>query len=93
MFSAGREINSSHKARFFVMVLSISVTYIITDMYSANLTSLLARPGRGKHYHIRKLDIWRDVLFSFVLRETCSQTGTIGESNVVKTIQFICGKT
>lgn len=34
------------------MILSISVTYIITDMYSANLTSLLAKPGRGKDISI-----------------------------------------
>ncbi|KAJ8928413.1 hypothetical protein NQ314_019002, partial [Rhamnusium bicolor] len=44
----GREPSSSHKARFFIMLLSISATYVITDMYSANLTSLLARPGREK---------------------------------------------
>lgn len=44
---AGKVPSSSHKARFFIILLSISATYVITDMYSANLTSLLARPGRG----------------------------------------------
>ncbi|XP_023310509.1 ionotropic receptor 40a [Anoplophora glabripennis] len=44
----GRLPSSSHKARFFIILLSISATYVITDMYSANLTSLLARPGRER---------------------------------------------
>ncbi|XP_074037326.1 ionotropic receptor 40a isoform X2 [Leptinotarsa decemlineata] len=44
----GREPSSSHKSRFFIILLSISATYVISDMYSANLTSLLARPGREK---------------------------------------------
>ncbi|KAK4885196.1 hypothetical protein RN001_001467 [Aquatica leii] len=42
----GREPFSSHKCRFFVIILSLSATYIIFDLYSANLTSLLAKPGR-----------------------------------------------
>ncbi|XP_025831439.1 ionotropic receptor 40a [Agrilus planipennis] len=36
------------KVRFFTIMVSISATYIIADMYSANLTSLLAKPGRGE---------------------------------------------
>nr|XP_008195465.2 PREDICTED: uncharacterized protein LOC658055 isoform X1 [Tribolium castaneum] len=44
----GKEPSSSHKARFFIIILSISSTYVINDMYSANLTSLLAKPGREK---------------------------------------------
>ncbi|XP_048523558.1 ionotropic receptor 40a [Dendroctonus ponderosae] len=44
----GKEPSATHKARAFIMLLSISATYVITDMYSANLTSLLARPGREK---------------------------------------------
>jgi hypothetical protein len=44
----GKEPSSSHKARFFIIILSISATYVINDMYSANLTSLLAKPGREK---------------------------------------------
>lgn len=48
---AGKEPSKSHKARFFIILLSISATYVIGDMYSANLTSLLAKPGRGA-YHL-----------------------------------------
>ncbi|KAL3288729.1 hypothetical protein HHI36_003164, partial [Cryptolaemus montrouzieri] len=48
MKQTGKEPSSSHKARFFIILLSISATYVISDMYSANLTSLLARPGREK---------------------------------------------
>ncbi|KAF5271728.1 hypothetical protein FQA39_LY08051 [Lamprigera yunnana] len=44
----GREPSSSNKCRIFVIILSFSATYIISDMYSANLTSLLAKPGREK---------------------------------------------
>ncbi|XP_066137961.1 ionotropic receptor 40a [Euwallacea fornicatus] len=44
----GKEPSNTHKARFFIILLSVSATYVITDMYSANLTSLLARPGREK---------------------------------------------
>ncbi|CAH1995196.1 unnamed protein product [Acanthoscelides obtectus] len=47
----GREPSSSHKVRFVLVLLSISATYVITDMYSANLTSLLAKPGREKAIH------------------------------------------
>ncbi|XP_044747084.1 ionotropic receptor 40a isoform X2 [Coccinella septempunctata] len=48
MKQTGKEPSSSQKARFFIILLSISATYIINDMYSANLTSLLARPGKEK---------------------------------------------
>ncbi|KAF7267630.1 hypothetical protein GWI33_019122 [Rhynchophorus ferrugineus] len=44
----GRELNASNKARFFIVLLSFCTTYVIIDMYSANLTSLLARPGRER---------------------------------------------
>ncbi|KAJ8912544.1 hypothetical protein NQ315_006615 [Exocentrus adspersus] len=44
----GKVPSTSHKARLFIILLSISATYVITDMYSANLTSLLARPGRER---------------------------------------------
>ncbi|XP_030764108.1 ionotropic receptor 40a-like [Sitophilus oryzae] len=56
----GREPSSTIKARFFISLLSISATYVITDMYSANLTSLLARPGREKA--INNLYQLRDVM-------------------------------
>ncbi|KAK9877493.1 hypothetical protein WA026_018604 [Henosepilachna vigintioctopunctata] len=48
MKQTGKEPSSSNKSRFFIIILSLSATYVITDMYSANLTSLLARPGREK---------------------------------------------
>ncbi|KAK3922609.1 Ionotropic receptor 40a [Frankliniella fusca] len=38
----------SHRVRLLTILLSFAATYVIGDMYSANLTSLLARPGRGK---------------------------------------------
>ncbi|XP_050500121.1 ionotropic receptor 40a isoform X1 [Diabrotica virgifera virgifera] len=47
----GREPKSNNKTRFFIILLSFSATYVISDMYSANLTSLLARPGREKAIH------------------------------------------
>lgn len=37
----------SHRVRVLTILLSFAATYVIGDMYSANLTSLLARPGRG----------------------------------------------
>lgn len=45
---AAKEPSQSNKARLFTILLSVSATYVISDMYSANLTSLLAKPGRGK---------------------------------------------
>ncbi|XP_017769277.1 PREDICTED: glutamate receptor ionotropic, delta-2 [Nicrophorus vespilloides] len=44
----GKEPGDSHKCRFFIILLAISSTYVIGDMYAANLTSLLARPGRER---------------------------------------------
>jgi len=40
----------SIKVRLLTVLTSFAATYVISDMYSANLTSLLARPGRGKSY-------------------------------------------
>ncbi|XP_063231510.1 ionotropic receptor 40a isoform X2 [Bacillus rossius redtenbacheri] len=45
-FRQSREVSTSHKARLITILLTFATTYIIGDMYSANLTSLLARPGR-----------------------------------------------
>nr|CAD7393006.1 unnamed protein product [Timema cristinae] len=42
----GREVSKSHKVRLLTVLLSFAATYVIGDMYSANLTSLLAKPGR-----------------------------------------------
>lgn len=39
--------NKKHKVRFVSILLSLGATYVIGDMYSANLTSMLARPARG----------------------------------------------
>ncbi|CAH0550024.1 unnamed protein product [Brassicogethes aeneus] len=51
--NSGKEPSSSHKARFLIILLSICATYVLIDMYSANLTSLLARPGRGpSNFHL-----------------------------------------
>lgn len=44
----GRSPSESHKSRFIIILLAVSATYVIGDMYAANLTSLLARPGREK---------------------------------------------
>ncbi|KAK6635303.1 hypothetical protein RUM44_000554 [Polyplax serrata] len=38
----------SHKVRLMLVLVTLGATYVIGDMYSANLTSLLARPGREK---------------------------------------------
>ncbi|KAJ1529788.1 hypothetical protein ONE63_006534 [Megalurothrips usitatus] len=38
----------SHRVRLLTILLSFAATYVIGDMYSANLTSMLARPGRGE---------------------------------------------
>ncbi|XP_052122664.1 ionotropic receptor 40a isoform X2 [Frankliniella occidentalis] len=38
----------SHRVRLLTILLSFAATYVIGDMYSANLTSLLARPGRER---------------------------------------------
>lgn len=34
--------------RLVLIIVTLGATYVIGDMYSANLTSLLARPGREK---------------------------------------------
>lgn len=47
LISAGKELSSNFKVRLYIVLISFSTTYVICDMYSANLTSLLARPGRG----------------------------------------------
>ncbi|GLV36593.1 Ionotropic receptor 40a [Carabus blaptoides fortunei] len=44
----GKEPSRSDKSRLFIIIISIAATYVIGDMYSANLTSLLARPGTEK---------------------------------------------
>nr|WBU77225.1 ionotropic receptor [Odontothrips loti] len=38
----------SHRVRLLTILLSFAATYVIGDMYSANLTSMLARPGRER---------------------------------------------
>ena len=40
--------SKSHKVRLLLIIVTLAATYVIGDMYSANLTSLLARPGREK---------------------------------------------
>ncbi|XP_068630636.1 ionotropic receptor 40a-like [Battus philenor] len=44
--SSSKEPSSTHKARLVSVLISLGATYVIGDMYSANLTSLLARPAR-----------------------------------------------
>ncbi|CAK1603862.1 unnamed protein product [Parnassius mnemosyne] len=44
--SSSKEPSSTHKARLVAILISLGTTYVIGDMYSANLTSLLARPAR-----------------------------------------------
>ncbi|KAI8420607.1 hypothetical protein MSG28_007851 [Choristoneura fumiferana] len=44
--SSSKEPSSTHKARLVAVLISLGATYVIGDMYSANLTSLLARPAR-----------------------------------------------
>ncbi|KAJ0180113.1 hypothetical protein K1T71_004704 [Dendrolimus kikuchii] len=44
--SSSKEPSSTHKARLVSVLISLGATYVIGDMYSANLTSLLARPTR-----------------------------------------------
>lgn len=49
LFSASsKEPSSTHKARLVSVLISLGATYVIGDMYSANLTSLLARPARER---------------------------------------------
>ncbi|CAH2075022.1 unnamed protein product, partial [Iphiclides podalirius] len=44
--ASSKEPSSTHKARMVSVLISLGATYVIGDMYSANLTSLLARPAR-----------------------------------------------
>ncbi|XP_053602865.1 ionotropic receptor 40a [Plodia interpunctella] len=44
--SSTKEPSKTHKARLVSVLVSLGATYVIGDMYSANLTSLLARPAR-----------------------------------------------
>ncbi|CAB3244224.1 unnamed protein product [Arctia plantaginis] len=46
--SSSKEPSSTHKARLVSVLISLGATYVIGDMYSANLTSLLARPARER---------------------------------------------
>nr|QZH55076.1 ionotropic receptor 40a [Achelura yunnanensis] len=46
--SSSKEPSSTHKARLVSVMISLGATYVIGDMYSANLTSLLARPSRER---------------------------------------------
>jgi len=39
--------SENNKIRFVAGLLMLSVTYVIGDMYSASLTSILARPPKG----------------------------------------------
>ncbi|VVD00878.1 unnamed protein product, partial [Leptidea sinapis] len=42
--TSSKEPSRSHKARLVALLISLGATYVIGDMYSANLTSLMARP-------------------------------------------------
>ncbi|XP_072940504.1 ionotropic receptor 40a, partial [Epargyreus clarus] len=46
--SSSKEPSNTHKARLVSVLISLGATYVIGDMYSANLTSLLARPARER---------------------------------------------
>nr|APY22697.1 ionotropic receptor IR40a [Cnaphalocrocis medinalis] len=46
--SSSKEPSKTHKARLVSVLVSLGATYVIGDMYSANLTSLLARPARER---------------------------------------------
>ncbi|KAI5643750.1 ligand-gated ion channel domain-containing protein [Phthorimaea operculella] len=46
--SSSKEPSNTHKARLVSILIALGATYVIGDMYSANLTSLLARPAREK---------------------------------------------
>ncbi|XP_049866227.1 ionotropic receptor 40a [Pectinophora gossypiella] len=46
--SSSKEPSNTHKARLVSILISLGATYVIGDMYSANLTSLLARPARER---------------------------------------------
>ncbi|XP_045493424.1 ionotropic receptor 40a [Colias croceus] len=44
--TTNKEPSQSHKARLVSILISLGATYVIGDMYSANLTSLMARPAK-----------------------------------------------
>ncbi|XP_041976503.1 ionotropic receptor 40a [Aricia agestis] len=46
--SSSKEPSSTFKARLVTVLISLGATYVIGDMYSANLTSLLAKPAKEK---------------------------------------------
>ncbi|XP_050557048.1 ionotropic receptor 40a [Spodoptera frugiperda] len=46
--SSSKEPSSTHKARLVSVLISLGATYVIGDMYSANLTSLIAKPSRER---------------------------------------------
>lgn len=48
VIASSKEPSSTHKARLVSVLISLGATYVIGDMYSANLTSLLARPARER---------------------------------------------
>lgn len=50
VIASSKEPSSTHKARLVsaLSLISLGATYVIGDMYSANLTSLLARPARER---------------------------------------------
>ncbi|KAH9629220.1 hypothetical protein HF086_009610 [Spodoptera exigua] len=45
---SSKEPSSTHKARLVSVLISLGATYVIGDMYSANLTSLIAKPSRER---------------------------------------------
>jgi hypothetical protein len=42
--------SDNNKIRFVAGLLMLTATYVIGDMYSASLTSILARPPKGNHF-------------------------------------------
>lgn len=45
-FTACKEIYGGKRAKFLTTMLWLSTTYVLADVYSAQLTSQLARPAR-----------------------------------------------
>lgn len=48
ILASSKEPSNTLKARLVAVLISLGATYVIGDMYSANLTSLIARPAREK---------------------------------------------
>ncbi|XP_045487680.1 ionotropic receptor 40a [Pieris rapae] len=44
--TSNKEPSRSNKARLVSIIISLGATYVIGDMYSANLTSLMAKPAK-----------------------------------------------